>query len=76
MYVDAKQKGHAMRPPPAIVQWVWKPACGTAFAVWRIPSELFLVGDDELVALAVDVDDFHLVVLFEVLAQLGDVDVH
>jgi hypothetical protein len=34
---------------------------------------LFLVRCDELVALAVDVDDLNLVVVFQVLAQLGDV---
>ena len=37
---------------------------------------LFLVRCDELVALAVDVDDLNLVVVFQVLAQLGDVNVH
>ena len=34
------------------------------------------LGDDELVALAVDVDDLYVGVFFEVLAQLGDVHVH
>ena len=34
------------------------------------------VGGDEFVALAVDVDDFDAFVLFEVFAQLGDVNVH
>ena len=39
-------------------------------------SALILFGSDELIALAVYVDDFYLVVVFQVLAQLGDVNVH
>ena len=39
-------------------------------------KRLFLLGRDELVALAVDVDDFDLRIVFQVLAQLGDIDVH
>ena len=42
---------------------------------YRILS-LLLLGSDELVALAVYVDDFNLVVVLQVLAQLGDVNVH
>lgn len=44
---------------------------------WQMPSpELVLVGNDEFVTLTVDIDDFHLVVILQVLAQLGDVNVH
>ena len=38
---------------------------------WRVA--LFVLWGDELVALAVDVDDLNLRVVLEVLAQLGDV---
>ena len=37
---------------------------------------LILVRSDEFVTLAVDVDDFNLVVVLEVLAQLGDIHIH
>ena len=37
---------------------------------------LFDVGCDELVPFSVYVDDFYLVVVFEMLAELGDVYVH
>ena len=37
---------------------------------------LLLVRNDEFVALTVDVDDLHLVIVLEVLTQLGDVHVH
>ena len=37
---------------------------------------LIILGRDEFVALSVDVDDFNLRVVFQVLAQLGDIDVH
>ncbi len=36
----------------------------------------FRVRRDEFVALSVDVDDFHAVVSLEVLAELGDIDIH
>ena len=39
-------------------------------------ATLVLIGDNELIALAVDVDDLNLVVVLQVLAQLGDVNVH
>lgn len=35
-----------------------------------------LVRSDELVALSVDVDDFYLVVVLEMFAQLGDINIH
>ena len=37
---------------------------------------LILVRSDEFVALSVDVDDFYLVVVLEMLAQLGDINIH
>ena len=37
---------------------------------------LFLLGSDEFVSLAMDIDDFNLWIVLEVLAQLGDVDIH
>lgn len=37
---------------------------------------LILLWSDEFVTLAVDVDDFNLVIILEVLAQLGDIDIH
>ena len=37
---------------------------------------LLFVWSNELVALTVDIDDFYLVVVLEMLAQLGDVNVH
>ena len=37
---------------------------------------LFLVRDNEFVSLAVDIDDFNLWVVLEMLAQFCDVDVH
>ena len=40
---------------------------------WRM---LLCFGRDELVTLAVDVDDLNLRVALQVLAQLGDVDIH
>ena len=40
------------------------------------PMGLFLLGSDELVSLAMDIDDFNLWIVLEVLAQLGDVDIH
>ena len=41
-----------------------------------MPPGLFLVRDDEFVAFAVDVDDFNLRVVLQMLAQLGDINVH
>ena len=35
-----------------------------------------LVRSDEFVTLSVDVDDFNLVVVLKVLAQLGDINIH
>ncbi len=37
---------------------------------------LILVRSDEFVTLSVDVDDFYLVVVLEMLAQLGDINIH
>ena len=37
---------------------------------------LLLFRGDELVAFAVDIDDFYLRIVLQVLAQLGDVDIH
>ena len=34
------------------------------------------IGSDQFVSLTVDVDDFHVLISLEVLAKLGDVDVH
>ena len=39
-------------------------------------ATLVLIGDNELIALAVDVDDLDLVVVLQVLAQLRDIDIH
>ena len=39
-------------------------------------QDLILLGSNELVALAVDVDDFYLVVILQVLAQLSDIHIH
>ena len=39
-------------------------------------SALLFLGSDELVALAVDIDDFNLVVILQVLTQLGDIHIH
>lgn len=37
---------------------------------------LILVRSDEFVTLSVDVDDFYLVVVLKMLAQLGDINIH
>lgn len=37
---------------------------------------LFFLWDDELVALAVDVDDFYLIIGLQMLTQLCDVNIH
>ena len=37
---------------------------------------LLFLGCDEFVSLAMDVDDFNLAVGLQVLAQLGDIDIH
>ena len=37
---------------------------------------LVFLRSNQLISLAVDIDDFNLVVVLKVLAQLGDVDVH
>jgi len=39
-------------------------------------TSLLLFRGDELVAFAVDIDDFYLRIVLQVLAQLGDVDIH
>ena len=47
------------------------------FNCFTVPGViLLLLGSDEFVALAVYVDDFYLVVVLQMLAQFGDVNVH
>ena len=40
------------------------------------PLSDIILGGDKLVALSVDIDDFYLFVVLQVLAQLGDIDIH
>ena len=53
---------------------------GGVLMMWDVSGGLLLgclnLGGYEFVALAVDVDDFNLWVILEVLAQLGDVYIH
>ena len=37
---------------------------------------LFLVRNNQLISLTVDIDDFNLVIILEVLTKLGDVNIH
>ena len=49
--------------------------CAPLFYKEREQILVFLRGD-ELIALAVDIDYLYLVVVLQVLAQLGDIDIH
>ena len=52
-------------------QQILTPGLGPG-AVWGLHT----VGSDEFVSFPVDVDNLYLVVVFQVLAQLGDIDIH
>ena len=44
--------------------------------IWLQTSHLFLLGGNELITLAVDINNLNLRVFLQMLAQLGDIDIH
>ena len=66
--------------PVFIEKGTGRKPCAFDYFPIRLPfcllTSLIFLWRDELIALAVNIDDFNLVIILQVLAQLGDVNVH
>lgn len=56
--------------------WVYWMTSYDAVTIILFYASLLLVRDDELVSFAVDIDNLYLGIVFQMLAQLCDIDIH